>query len=583
MAMSPKELDAPQAAANIPAVMQRLEREGSVVFNSVHQTKEGAQVPVEVSAHRFDYKGRPLVLSVARSLASRKQLEKDLHHFKGTLDMTNDRVLMFDDVEHRVIYANRGVEDALDYHAGQLLSHHPADIMPSVDRDWLEAGLSELKRGDTGVLRFETMLQAGNGQSHPVDVSLQYVSIEGGGRYVMIARDITEQKKIRHELARSNKALRTLSSCNMTLVKSADEQQLLDDICNAVVSEGGYLLSWIGFAEIVDGEKVVVPRASAGIRLDYLKDIRVMWDESVLGSGPVGRAIRDGAAHTVHDVQHDPSFTPWRSSALKRGYHSVIALPLRDNEKVIGSLAIYSDETDAFTAEEEKLLGELAEDVSFGIRTLRTASENVFLQQRRIEAEQLLRENLVETIMAMAAALEKRDPYTAGHQQRVAELAVAIAKKMGLPETQIDGVRFGALIHDIGKIYIPAEILNRPGKLSDNEFNLIKSHPRVGYEIIQDVSFPWPVAQMVHQHHERLDGSGYPDGLRGDEILLEARILAVADVVEAITSHRPYRPGMGQDKALEVILENRGTGFDEDVVDSCVALLESGQWRWERN
>jgi len=583
LAMSPDDLDAPQSATNIPAVMQQLERDGTAVFNAIHQAKDGTLIPVEISAHRFEYKGRPMVLSVARSMASRKQLEKELHHFKGTLDLTNDRVLMFDENEHRFIYSNRGAEWALNYPGGQLLSLHPRDIMPNIDVEWFEAGLSALKHGEKEVLRFETQLLGGSGKTHPVDISLQFVRLEGGGsgRYVMIARDITEQKKIRHDLASANKALRTLSSCNMTLVKSTDEQQLLDDICRAVVKEGGYLLSWIGFAEVVDGEKRVVPRASAGVRLDYLRDIRVKWDESELGSGPVGRAIRDGRVHTVQDVLHDTDFSPWRDSALQRGYQSVIALPLREGEEVIGALVIYSDELDAFMVEEEKLFGELAEDISFGIRSMRTVSENVYLQQSRIKAEKRLRDNLVETIMAMAAALEKRDPYTAGHQKRVATLAVAIARELGLSESQRDGVRFGALIHDIGKIYIPAEILNRPGKLTDNEFNLIKSHPRVGYEIIQDVTFPWPVAQMIHQHHERLDGSGYPDGLQGEDILLEARILAVADVVEAITSHRPYRPGMGQDKALEVIVENRGNWFDPQVVDACVAVLQSGDWRWE--
>ena len=173
-----------------------------------------------------------------------------------------------------------------------------------------------------------------------------------------------------------------------------------------------------------------------------------------------------------------------------------------------------------------------------------------------------LNNSLVQTIRAVAALTEKRDPYTAGHQRRVAQLSTAIAREMGLPGEQIRGIELGATIHDIGKIYIPAEILNRPGKLTDVEFSMIKSHTEVGYEVIKEVEFPWPLAQMIRQHHERLDGSGYPDGLKGEEIILEAQIIAVADVVEAISSHRPYRPALSIEVGLEEIFRQGGFQFD---------------------
>ncbi|MEW8073772.1 MAG: HD domain-containing phosphohydrolase [Candidatus Thiodiazotropha sp.] len=195
-----------------------------------------------------------------------------------------------------------------------------------------------------------------------------------------------------------------------------------------------------------------------------------------------------------------------------------------------------------------------------------------------IASEERLRQNLLQTIQAIASTIEKRDPYTAGHQQRVANLAVAIAQEMGFDEHQIMGIRMGGMIHDIGKIYIPAEILSRPGCLTSDEFEIIKSHPDVGYDIIKNVDFPWPVVEMVHQHHERLNGSGYPLGLNGDEIILEARVLAVADVVEAINSHRPYRPGLGIDAALEEIEKHRGTLYDATVVESCIQLFREKQF-----
>lgn len=186
------------------------------------------------------------------------------------------------------------------------------------------------------------------------------------------------------------------------------------------------------------------------------------------------------------------------------------------------------------------------------------------------------RRMLEQTIQAIAMTIEKRDPYTAGHQVRVSHLATAIAQRMNLDSETQDGLRLGGMIHDIGKIHLPAEILSRPGKLSEVEFALVKAHSKVGSDIIADVDFPWPVARMILQHHERLDGSGYPDGERGDAILIEARILAVADVVEAMASHRPYRPALGIDKALDEIRLGRNRLYDADVVDTCQRLFNEG-------
>jgi putative two-component system response regulator len=186
---------------------------------------------------------------------------------------------------------------------------------------------------------------------------------------------------------------------------------------------------------------------------------------------------------------------------------------------------------------------------------------------------------LEQTIQAIALTIEKRDPYTAGHQVRVSRLATAIALELDLDADTIDGLRFGSMIHDIGKIYLPAEILSRPGRLSATEFALVKTHAEVGNEIVAPIEFPWPVAQIILQHHERQDGSGYPHGKQGREILLEARILAVADVVEAMASHRPYRPALGTEKALDEIRRGRGELYDPAVVDVCLRLFNERGYR----
>jgi HD-GYP domain-containing protein (c-di-GMP phosphodiesterase class II) len=192
-----------------------------------------------------------------------------------------------------------------------------------------------------------------------------------------------------------------------------------------------------------------------------------------------------------------------------------------------------------------------------------------------------LRKAVGATIQVMVSAVERRDPYTAGHQIRSADLARAIATEMGLSPEKIEGIRMAGSIHDIGKLSIPAEILSKPTKLTNIEFSLIKEHAGQGYEILKDVESPWPLAEIVHQHHERMDGSGYPRNLKGEEILMEARILAVADVVEAMASHRPYRPGLGIDAALEEIEKNSGTLYDSTVVNVCLRLFRGKSFQFE--
>jgi PAS domain S-box-containing protein len=208
----------------------------------------------------------------------------------------------------------------------------------------------------------------------------------------------------------------------------------------------------------------------------------------------------------------------------------------------------------------------------------RDITERKEVEKERRAAAEKQEKTLIQTIEAVAATLEARDPYTAGHQRQVADLARAIAGEMGLSKTKISGLYLAALIHDLGKISVPAEILNKPGKLNDVEFALIKNHSQTGYDIIKDILFPAPIAQMVLQHHERLDGSGYPQHLKDGQILLESKMLAVADVVEAMSSYRPYRPGLGLDAALKEITINRGVLYDAAVVDTCIALFRDSKF-----
>jgi PAS domain S-box-containing protein len=209
------------------------------------------------------------------------------------------------------------------------------------------------------------------------------------------------------------------------------------------------------------------------------------------------------------------------------------------------------------------------------------------ITERKRSEEQLqhsydkLRETLIATVNILASTIEMRDPYTAGHQRRVTTLACAIAEEMGLSDDQFDGLRMAGLIHDLGKINVPAEILSKPGQINDIEFSIIRYHPQICHDLLKTIELPWPVAKIVLHHHERINGSGYPQGLKGDAIMLEARILAVADVVEAMASHRPYRPALGIKRALEEITKNKGVLYDPAVVDACNKLFTEKHFSFE--
>jgi len=215
------------------------------------------------------------------------------------------------------------------------------------------------------------------------------------------------------------------------------------------------------------------------------------------------------------------------------------------------------------------------------VLVLRNVAQRKKSEAERLESMQALRTTFRQTVRALASMAEKRDPYTAGHQQRVARLACAIGRELGLPQETLEGLEVAGILHDIGKVYVPAEILSKPARLSHMEMGIMKSHSEVGFEILREVNFPWPVARSVLEHHERLDGSGYPGGLKGMEISQEARILAVADVVEAMSSHRPYRAALGLPLALEEITNGRGRIYDTECVDACLALMNGGGFTFE--
>jgi len=253
-----------------------------------------------------------------------------------------------------------------------------------------------------------------------------------------------------------------------------------------------------------------------------------------------------------------------------------LLLPLKTKDRLVGMLLLRNKFSgEPYSTEDRRLLQTISNEVAVSI-------ENASLYESMQKEHSELQKAMGGIIHAMSLVVETRDPYTAGHQRRVAELACAIAREMGLSEWHIKGLHITGLLHDVGKMVVPAEILSKPGRLNQHEFSIIKSHPKVGYEILEMIEFPWPVTQTILQHHERLDGSGYPDGLSGEDIILEARILGVADVVEAMSSHRPYRPALGLDSALKEISKERGVLYHSEVVDACLRLFQKKEVEFEQ-
>jgi putative nucleotidyltransferase with HDIG domain len=370
-----------------------------------------------------------------------------------------------------------------------------------------------------------------------------------------------------------NRAFETLREGNYALVRSHTETTLLNKMCRVIVELGGYPFVWIGFPE--NGRyKRVRPVVYAGDEKGYLNAIDLTWSHVKTNKDPTGTAIQTGEVSIENNLAKKNGFIPWKSEASKRGFLSSVAFPLIRDDKTQGAVNIFSEDPKGFGKEDLVLLSALAEDLSYGIEAIRTREKKKTVEEKLRESQERLQRTIEVTIQALSTTIEMRDPYTAGHQRRVAVLASAIAEEMGLAKERIENVNIAGVIHDIGKIYIPVEILTRPGKLSEYEVNIIKAHPQYGRDIMTETEVPEPVAEIVHQHHERVNGSGYPDGKKADEILLESKILSVADVVEAMSSHRPYRPALGIDVALDEIRNHRGFYYDPDATDACLRLFE---------
>ncbi len=383
-----------------------------------------------------------------------------------------------------------------------------------------------------------------------------------------------ERKQTERQILHLNNILKSIRTINKLIVIEKDKNDLIQKACDILVETREYNTVWLGLLRD-DGTFAIVKNAGFEKNASYFcKQI-----EKGTVSPCVKKAIKDAKQfEIVNKAELCPGCFFEKSCVGKK----MAIIRVEYSKKLFGFLAI-SFITDIVASEEEKsLLVEVVGDIGFAFHDMEISEAHKQAEEKLIKNYQKLQKSLEDTIRVLALVGEIRDPYTAGHQRRVAQLACAVAKELNFSEEQINTIRMAGSVHDIGKMSVPAEILSKPSKLDGPEMNLIKRHPQFGYEILKDIEFPWPIAKIVLQHHERLNGSGYPSGLTGENIMLEAKILTVSDVVEAMASHRPYRPALGIDKALEEISQNKGVFYDTEVVDICLKLFDEKKFEFNK-
>lgn len=473
--------------------------------------------------------------------------------------------VMLVDADHHILLANNAVKKHLSVDPGQIIGKYCPKVIHDLDGPFPGCPLEEALKIGHSVEREFMDPKSGRWVTSSIYPTELKTSDHRAVFFHMI-QDITERKQVEQKLLSNYQTQTVLSKLlNISLLDIALKKQLqliLDHIISIpwleVEKKGSIFL-------VEDDPGVLVMKAHCGLAPQLLK----MCKRVSFGRCLCGRAALSGQVEFADcvDSRHENQY----KGISPHGHYCI---PILSAGKVIGVINIYIGEKHKRNKREEELLCAVA-DILAGIIKHKQAKDEI---QQNLHH---LRQAVEGSIELTALMVEAKDPYTAGHQRRVSILSCAIAKEMNLSEEQIEGTKIAGLIHDLGKISIPSEILSKPGRITDIEYGLIKNHPQVGYDILKTVKFPWPIAQIVLQHHERMDGSGYPSGLSGEKILIEARILSIADVVEAISSHRPYRPALGIDKALEEISQNRGIFYDPEVVDACLKLFKEKGFKFK--
>jgi putative nucleotidyltransferase with HDIG domain len=361
-----------------------------------------------------------------------------------------------------------------------------------------------------------------------------------------------------------------LKSIDELILEGNRDSEFFLKVCREIIKIDNYCFAWIGLVKKNKNEdfikiESIAHYGSNGFTDDLLNCLLkgVNSKDNPFASSSISKKYEV----TKYNGSESLEAGTKKDIILKNNFSSSILLPLIHKGRILGLINIFSDHDDSFREQENKILLKIANNLSNDIRGLK-------LEIQLKDAMKQLQRALYETIDAITLMSEIKDPYTSGHQKKVAIISSAIATELGLSKDTIDGIYVAGLLHDVGKISVPNDILAKPGKLNEGEFIIIKNHPVVSYNILEHIEFPWPIASIVNQHHERIDGSGYPHGIQGNEMSIGSRILSVADVVEAMTAHRPYRPALGLKKALSEIENNKGILYDREITEACIKVFK---------
>jgi len=487
-------------------------------------------------------------------------------------DCARDAMFVADCRSGLLVDANPAAEKATGFSRQELVGMHQMMLHPEQERGAIQQAFSKASI-QGGIFEGFHLLNR-NGELLPISISSSE-PFETEGRLLIIGifRDVSDLQEREERLSTKRWALRAYADAALALVRARSSAGLMQEICEAITRAPLFVLAGVGFADD-SPDKLVRMAGVAGPAAAYFDGIEISWSEdSPTGQGPTGIAYRTNTVQILEDAETSHPYEPWRERARREGIHSSLSVPFQVEEGLRAVLMVYANKPQAFGPVVVEAFTYLAEEIGIGLNALRRQEQLDEERRQRENAQKEITGALSAVVRAITTAFEMRDPYTAGHQERVATIACAIARELNWDEERIQGLRVASLVHDVGKISIPAEILTKPTRLSAPEWALIKGHPEAGHLILKDVPFNWPIADTVLQHHERLDGSGYPYGLAGDEIMMGARIMAVADVVEAMASSRPYRPSLGIDSALAEIERQAGTKLDSEVVRICLSLF----------